>query len=278
MKRLIPLLTVLLCSSMYMMAQDSFNAILSRANKAENAQDWAAAEKEYVMLITSYPESKQISHIVANLSLVQSLQGRDADALATLDDGLAKNAADTLLLERRGQLRMNSNDIAGAMADFGKITEVSPNSFYAFYIHGSLALNSGDTIAAKKDFIRLRELAPGTEADHKAWAAYLTKVKDYPGAVAEYDALIAQKPEIEAYLGRAAANMMLDRLDEASMDIADALRIDPQDGEAYYLRAGLNKKRYQFDAAKEDGMKAINLGVNPRRVELLLGSLPEGAK
>lgn len=45
---------------------------------------------------------------------------------------------------------MNTDDVAGAMADFGKITEVNPDAFYAFYIHGSLALNSGDTVTAKK--------------------------------------------------------------------------------------------------------------------------------
>ena len=50
------------------------------------------------------------------------------------------------------------------------------------------------------------------------------------------------------------------------------------DGEAYYLRAGLNKKRYQLDAAKEDGQKAISLGVDPRRVALLLGALPDELK
>ncbi len=272
------LLAAMLCVSAYTIAQESFNLILSRANKAENAQDWAAAEKEYKQLITSYPESKQISQIVANLSLVQSLQGRDSVAIATLDDGLAKNASDTLLLERRGQLRMNAGDMAGAIADYGKLTEINPDAFYAFYIHGSLALNSGDTVAAKKSFLRLRELVPRSEADHKAWAAYNTKIKDYPAAIAEYNALIAQKPEIEAYLGRAAAHMMLEQLDDASMDIADAMRLDPNDGEAYYLRAGLNKKRYQFDAAKEDGKKAISLGVDPRRVELLLGALPDGAK
>ena len=272
------LLVVMVCASSYATAQESFNIILSRANKAENAQDWAAAEKEYQQLIASYPQSKQISQIVANLSLVQSLQGRDSVAIATLDEGLAKNASDTLLLERRGQLRMNAGDMPGAIADFGKLTEVNPNAFYAFYIHGSLALNSGDTVAAKKSFLRLRELVPGSEADHKAWAAYNTKIKNYPAAVAEYNALIAQKPEIEAYLGRAAAHMMLEQLDDASMDIADAMRLDPNDGEAYYLRAGLNKKRYQFDADKADGQKAISLGVDPRRVELLLGALPDGAK
>ena len=95
------LLAVMVCASSYATAQESFNIILSRANKAENAQDWAAAEKEYQQLIASYPQSKQISQIVANLSLVQSLQGRDSVAIATLDEGLAKNASDTLLLERR---------------------------------------------------------------------------------------------------------------------------------------------------------------------------------
>lgn len=278
MKRFFAIVAALACIASYMTAKDTFNDILSRANKAENAQDWAAAEQAYRQIITDYPESKQISQLIANLSLVQSLQGRDSVAIATLDEGLAKNSADTLLLERRGQMRMNINDLQGAMADFGKITELKPDAFYAFYIHGSLALSVNDTVAAKNDFVRLHELAPDTEADHKAWAAYYTKVKDYPAAIAQYDALIAKKPEIETYLGRAAANMMLERLDEASMDIADAMRIDPNDGEAYYLRAGLNKKRYQFDAAKEDGKKAINLGVEPRRVELLLGSLPDGAK
>lgn len=84
------MLAVALCASSYIMAQESFNTILGRANNAENSQDWAAAEKAYRQLITDYPESRQISQIVANLALVQSLQGRDSVAIATLDEALAK--------------------------------------------------------------------------------------------------------------------------------------------------------------------------------------------
>ena len=84
------MLAVVLCASSYITAQESFNAILGRANNAENSQDWAAAEKAYRQLIADYPESRQISQIVANLALVQSLQGRDSVAIATLDEALAK--------------------------------------------------------------------------------------------------------------------------------------------------------------------------------------------
>lgn len=275
MKKILIAACTIACAVAVTVAKEPFNYLLGNADKAISEGNWAEAERNYRQLIDEYPDSRQIPYIMSNMALMQSNQGNDSLALQTLDAAFLMDSTNLSIIENRATILVNMGDNRRAMDDFARIVRSDSLNTFALFYHGSLALNSGDTITARSSFDRLRLLRPDDEATHKAFAAYYTKVRNYPAAIAEYNILIAKKPEVETYLSRAANNLMLDRLDDASQDIAEAMRMDSNDGEAYLLRAALNKKRYELDAAKADGKRAMQLGVSPRRVSALLGVLPD---
>ena len=63
--------------------------------------------------------------------------------------------------------------------------------------------------------------------------------------------------------------LLTDQLGEAASDIAEGLAIDPNDAELYLYRAYLNKLRYSNADAQADLKRAIELGVDPQRAEML---------
>lgn len=273
MKKLLIIAVALV--SLTALAGESFNDLLSRAIRTMNRENWAEAERLYQQILVEYPDTKQKAVILSNIAMMQSNQGRNADALGTLDAAMAVDSTDVSIILTRATVRYAEGDDDGAIADYSRIIALEDTNTNARHMRGSIALMRGDTVTALADFSRLRELVPGSLWVHKAFAAYYTKTKDWGKSLAEYDSVIAKEPDVESYLGRAAVEIMMDRLDEASADIAEAMRQAPEDGEAYYLRAGLNKRRYLFDEAKADGRRAIELGVDARRVRALLGVGPD---
>lgn len=259
-------------------AKESFNSLLKAAIEATNQGNWSQAQHCYEQLLDEYPDTPQKPVILSNIAMTQSNQGNNKDALATLDAAVALDSLDTSILETRGRVLYALGNDEAAIRDYSRITRLDPQASYAFFMLGSIYMGMNDTDGALEAFTKLKELQPNAPGTRKAFAAYYTKVKDYPAAIAEYTEIIKNSPEVDAYLGRAGVELMLERLDDASMDIADAMRLDPQDGEVYYLRAALNKERYLLDEARADGKKAVELGVSARRVSNLLGIGPEELK
>ncbi len=266
MKR--PLTAVILAAGLSLSA--TVPSIVSLMDEAANAQDkgdWRLAEAKYKEIVSNYPTNEHIPWILSNIAIMQSYQGNDSLALATLDEAYKQQPRSITILENRALLRNNTGNEKGAFEDFGRILEIDSMQWQARYYHGMIALNRHDTLTAEQDFLRVAKEMPETEAAHIGMAALHTAKKDYIAAIKEYDWLLSKAQESDFFVNRAACLLMLDRLDEAAADIADGMRIDPNDGELYLLRASLNKKRYLLDEAKADGNTAIKLGVSPNRVE-----------
>lgn len=250
----------------------SIVTLMDEAANAQDKGDWRLAESKYKEIVNTYPTNEHIPWILSNIAIMQSYQGNDSLALATLDAAYEQQPRSITILENRALLRNNTGDEKGALDDFGRILEIDSLQWQARYYHGMIALNRRDTLTAEQDFLRVAKEMPETEAAHIGMAALYTAKKDYIAAIKEYNWLLSKAQESDFFVNRAACLLMLDRLDEAAADISDGMRIDPNDGELYLLRASLNKKRFRLDDAKADGNTAIKLGVSPNRVEEALNS------
>lgn len=251
-------------------AVPSIITLMDEAGKAQDKGDWKLAEEKYKEIVAAYPTDEHIPWIMSNIAIMQSYQGNDSLALATLDDAHERQPRSITILENRALIRNNTGNEKGAYEDFARILEIDSLHWQARYLHGMIALNRRDTVMAEKDFTKVAAQMPESEEAHIGMAALYTAKKDYPAAIKEYDWLLARKQETDFYVNRAACLLTLDRLDEASADITEGLRINPDDGELYLLRAWLNNKRFRPDEAKADGNTAIRLGVSRARVEKTL--------
>ncbi|WP_301343492.1 tetratricopeptide repeat protein, partial [uncultured Duncaniella sp.] len=82
-----------------------------------------------------------------------------------------------------------------------------------------------------------------------------------------YTEILRKIKEPEYFGARAYCYLMTDDLQAAAEDIAQALELDPNDGELYLYRAALNKMHYRPEDAKKDAERAIQLGVDPARAQ-----------
>lgn len=255
-------------------AAEPFKTLITRAEKQYNSADYAGAEVTYKTLIKDYPK-RQRGLMFYNLALTQTMQGKDSLAVANLDSALVYEPKKPRIIEERARIRYDNGDMDGAFNDFAQVVALDDSATISLFMLGNIAMNRNDTVTARKSFERLSVLVPDDISTHQAMAALNTKTKNYQAAIAEYDFLIANKPEAQHYISRAANLLMLDKDDAAAADIAKALELDPNDGEAYYMRAALAKKRYNLKQAKADAQKAIQLGVSPAKTKALLGALPD---
>ncbi|MCM1336821.1 MAG: tetratricopeptide repeat protein [Candidatus Amulumruptor caecigallinarius] len=274
MKKLPIIAMVAAAATLMAGAKEPWNALMNRAERAYNSGDYAGAEAAYSEMLRDYPESQR-AMVLYNLGVMQTYQGKDAEALLTLDSAVVLDPENPRILEQRATLLYEKGDLDGARADYEKVVAADDSATTAMFMLGSIALNQNDTATALRSFEKLRALQPEEEGTLMAFAGYYTKVKDYPAAIAQYDKLIERKPEAQTLISRAANYLMLDSLDAAAADIDRAITLAPDDGEAYYMRAALAKKRYDLQGTKADAQKALELGVSARRIQALLGALPE---
>lgn len=255
-------------------AKEPWATLLQRAERAYTTGDYAGAEAAYGEMLRDYPDHER-GMVLYNMGVMQTCQGKDAEALVTLDSAVALEPDNPRILDQRATLLYEKGDLDAARADYEKVVATDDSATTAMFMLGSIALAQNDTATARMSFEKLQAVQPDEEATLMAWAGYYTKVKDYPGAIAVYDKLIARKPEAQTLISRAANLLMLDSLDAAGADINEAIALAPDDGEAYYMRAALAKKRYDLQGAKADAQRALELGVSPQRVRAMLGALPE---
>ena len=89
----------------------------------------------------------------------------------------------------------------------------------------------------------------------------------HESAVAAADALLAvQRRSVPARLGRARANLSLGRVMDADQDVAEALRLMPQDPQAGLIRAQVDHRLGRIDAAV-DRLRALTRAGGPLGVE-----------
>ena len=99
----------------------------------------------------------------------------------------------------------------------------------------------------------------------------------HESAVAAADALLAaQRRSFPARLGRARANLSLGRVMDADVDVAEALRLMPQEPQAGLIRAQVDHRLGRIDAAVERLRALSRAGGRHQLADLILELAPAG--
>lgn len=139
------------------MAAD-FDTLMREALAARAAGNFAAAEAGLKAALEMRPEDRGA---FLHLGLVQGFQGRNDEALATVQRGLALAPTDFDLRLAAARIKgwMGRHD--EATADVGSLLGDFPGNVEALNLRGRLALYRGDASAAKATFAEVLRLAPG---------------------------------------------------------------------------------------------------------------------
>lgn len=234
-------------------------------------QNWNTADSLISCVINSQPDDATNVMLLSNLGMIRHYAGNDSLALATLSLAHKAAPASVTILANRATVLTAMGRVTDAITDYDTIQQLDSTYSDTYLYRGLLQLYSGNFEEAFADLQQREKLSPRNEDTLIALASYYTITEDNENAITYYTSLIRANPQAEYFAGRALCALRLDRLVDASEDIADGLDLDPDYSELYLCRAILNKKRYCNDDAQSDADRAISLGASPARVHALLG-------
>ncbi len=251
-------------------AQSQYYDIVDKADKAIKESNWIEAESYLVEAMRLEPANPGNILLMSNLGMVQFQNGQDSLALQTLNNAHIMAPSSVTVLQNRARVLLATNRATEAYRDYSAILSIDSTVVEPRFYHTLLAMEQGLDSICTKDLAYMNHHMPDNRLTYLANATVLRIKGKYDEAIPYLTKLLEKEKYSEHYAARAICEMMTGDLNSAATDVAEAITLDPADGELYLTRALLNKMRYRPDDAKIDGKRAIDLGVNPQKVRQLL--------
>lgn len=246
-------------------------ALIDSAQQCIKAEQWQQAEQYLLEAIRSEPGNPSNSLLLSNIATIQRRQGRLNEAIRNYSMAIDLTPNAVTLLHNRAAAYILLDSIALAQADYERIMLIDESDVESRYTHGMLALNLGDPKTAEKDFEDILRINPNSGMA-KQGQGYLHKhAGEYEKAAQCFSEVIKVKPSATLLANRADCYLATKRLNDASIDIANALELDPNDPYIYILRAKLNKLRFNRDDMERDIKLAIAHGLDKDEAKALIG-------
>lgn len=240
--------------------------LMGEADEAIAQNRWDDAATALKAALKAEPGHPTNILLMSNLGMVYFHSGRDSLALEMLNHAHSMAPTSVTVLQNRARVLAVNGQVERAYADYTEILRLDSMSVEPRMIHGMMALGMEDYATAEEDFMRLEQIAPNDINTLISMASLYRYTMRFKEALPYLNRLIARDPASNYYGERALCRLMTDDLQGASDDIAEGLKLNPQDGELYLYRSLLNKARFREEDAKADGRKAVELGVDPRRI------------
>lgn len=225
-------------------------------------QDWSGAENFIRQAIATEPSNNTNSMLLSNLGTLQRYQGRLDEAIKnyTLALDMTPNAV-TLILNRAA-VYIQKGNMDLAVADFERVRSLDENEPESRYSLGMLALDEGKWETAEALFNEIKKANPKEPLGNEGLGIMYKEKGDHARAVIYLSEVIKVDPNPTLLGNRADCYLVLKQLNNASLDIQQALEKAPNDGFLYLLRAKLNKMRFNYSDMNRDIDLAIKYGVN----------------
>jgi len=241
------------------------------ADKAISRGDWGAASKAINEALMLQPHNNINVMLLSNLGIIELNMGHDSLALKALNDAHKLAPRSVTVLQNRARAFTAIGDMEAACKDYSRVVELDSTVTTARFYRAIINLRKGNMPEAKADVDYLSSHVPELTETSIASGAFAMATGDYDGAIIAYTAVLKDEAQPEYYGERALAYLKTGRLPEASADIAEGLRLDPEDPMLYLYRAIYNKKCYLYDESKADIARAIELGIDQRRAKEIVG-------
>ncbi len=248
--------------------ENRYFELVGSADSAIKENRFQDAENLLLEAMRVQPSNPSNVLLMSNLAMVRFYMGQDSLALATINDAHQLAPASVTILSNRARIYSAMGEVEKAYSDYDLILQLDSMVIAPRLSHGIIALYSGMIDVAERDFKMLQRVAPDSEEASIGMAMFHTSLNQFKEAIPYYSKLIEKDPVIEYYTGRINCYLELQYLSDASADIADAMKLYPDDMELYLLRGWLNRLYFRNDDAEEDFKRAMQLGATPAQVKV----------
>ncbi len=248
-----------------------YYAYIDSAQQCIDANLWKQAESYLLSAIRSEPSNPSNSLLLSNIATMQRRQGRYKEALKNYSMAIDLTPNAVTLLLNRAALYALVDSMAQAQSDYERIMELDETDVESRYNHGMIALNLGDSKTAQQDFDNILKINPYSGMAKQGQGYLYKHAGNYEKAAQCFSEVIKVKPTSTLLANRADCYLTLRRLNDASIDIANALELDLEDPYIYILRAKLNKMRYNREDMERDLKLAVTYGLDEVTAKQMIG-------
>ena len=176
-----------------------------------------------------------------------------------------------------GVVRLQREDIDGAIDDMSKAIEIDPHYVEAFFIRGQCLFLKGDHDRALLDYDKVIEFAPnarGVERVYNIRSVIRVLKGDTEGALKDLEQAIALNPNYaDSYTNRGVTRALRGDQAGAASDYQKALELSPNSPAVYINRGILRFERENLEGAMADFNRALELAPNAAKVYVDRGVL-----
>ncbi|MDR3061463.1 MAG: tetratricopeptide repeat protein [Dysgonamonadaceae bacterium] len=224
--------------------------------------DLPAAEAALVSAMRQEPSNPLNTMLLTNLGTIQRRQGKYDEALISYTAAMGNAPESITLLSARAELFTEMNRPENAITDYSAILQMN-NQEDALYRRGLLYLQIKNYGSAQADFERILEINPKTYYGRVGIVSLCKLRGEYDEAERIYFYLMEKFPEqADLYAGRAELYLLMNRPGRAMTDINRAIRLQGENPNPYLyiIRSRIKEMQFEKKGAEEDRIKALESG------------------
>ena len=209
------------------------------------------------------PANARNALLFSNLGTIQRSQHRYEQALESYRLGLKIAPMSVPILMNHATLSLEMGQDDKARADYSQVIELEPHNVEALLMRAYIYMNRRDYKFARLDYDTLLKVDPRHYSARLGLATLHQREARYGEALKVLEGMLAD-------VARAGVELDMRNTDLALMDLDEAIRLDPEQVEAYLMRGRVYLMQEKKTQAKRDLEKAVSLGVPQSEVRELL--------
>ena len=246
-----------------------YQELIGKADDAIKDSNWEDAESFFLEAMRTEPGNPTNILLMSNVGMLRHYAGKDSLALDMLDAAARMAPVSVTVKQNRATVLTSLGRLEEAYDEYNRIIGLDSTLAEPRFMRAMIDLKLGNVEKAESDVDYMLRNFPDEQDTWTAAAYTYIATARFADAIPYLSKIIEQNPQPGDYGERALCYLMTDNLPDASTDIAEAIRLDPLNGDFYLYRSLLNKRRYRPKEAADDARKAAGLGVSARKIATL---------
>lgn len=266
------ILTIILFISIVLpLSAQTYEDLINRAMDFVEQKDDINAEIALKEAMRKEPANPNNTMLMVNLGTVQRNLGKFDEALLSYTISIDKYPNVIFVRHNRAALYCEMERYDDAMKDYNAILVIEPDNVEALYRRALLNLNGKNLLAAEEDFDKILKIEPHNLQAQSGLVMIMKRRSEWVEAEKAYtDLIYKHKTNGELYFNRAECYFQMKKLARTQEDISKALELGYKEPHLYILRGQLRLAQFDKSMAKEDFLKAKELGADEKIVNELL--------
>lgn len=253
---------LLLFFSLTVSAQ-TYEEMVNKSMDFLEQKDYFSAEQALILALRKEPANPNNIMLMVNLGTIQRYLGKLDEALISYNIAIDKYPDKAFLRHSRAALYCEMEKYDDALKDYNAILLKDENDLNALYQRGLVYLYQKKTLEAEADFEKILALSPDNLQAKMGVGLILKRKSNWKDAEELYtDLIYKNKSNPVLYFNRAECYLQMNKLGRTGEDINKAISLGYNDPEIFILRGQLRLAQYDKRLAKEDFLKAKEMGAS----------------